>query len=187
MKPDIIQQRIFEVRGKKVMLSFHLADLYEVETKAFNQAIKRNIEKFPKDFMFRLNKKEWDFLRSQIVTLEAGRGKYPKYLPYAFTEHGITMAASILKSKRAIKMNIVVVRAFVALKQLALHHKDFISQLKELRKELYNRLGEHDIQLAAIYDAIENLLDKKVQKKKWEERRRIGFKENMKSSFLQQV
>lgn len=96
--------------------------------------------------------------------------------PYAFTEHGVTMVATILKSKKAVKMSIAVVRAFIALKQFVLQHKDLSAQLKELRQELYDRLGEHDTQLAAIYDAIENLLDEKAEKKSWEERERIGFK-----------
>lgn len=176
MKLAIIQQSIFEVRGQKVMFDFHLAELYNVETRVLNQAVKRNSDRFPKDFMFRLTKKEWEFLRSQIVTLEKGKGKYPKYLPHAFTEHGVTMLASILKSQRAIKMNIAIVRAFIALKQIALQHKGLAERLEELRKELHERIGEHDTQLAAIYDAIENLLDDKVQQKTWEERDRIGFK-----------
>ena len=176
MKLAIIQQRIFEIRGHKVMFDFHLAELYGVETKTLNQAVKRNADRFPKDFMFRLNKKEWDFLRSQFVTLENGRGKYPKYLPNVFTEHGVTMLASVLKSKRAVKMNIAIVRAFISLKQFALQHKDLATQLEGLRKELNERIGEHDGQLAAIYDAIENLLDEKTGQRNWQERERIGFK-----------
>ena len=116
----------------------------------------------PKDFMFRLNKK--------------GRGKFPKYLPHVFTEHGTSMLANVLKSKRAIKMSIAIVRAFIALKQIALTHKDLAERLDELRKELHERIGEHDTQLAAIYDAIENLLDDKIEKKNWEERERIGYR-----------
>jgi hypothetical protein len=98
MQPTIIQQKIFDIRNQKVMLDFDLAELYEVETKVLNQAVKRNIDRFPADFMFRLTADEWQFLRSQIVTLEIGQGKFPKYLPYAFTEHGVTMLASVLKS-----------------------------------------------------------------------------------------
>lgn len=176
MKPAVIQQSIFEVRGQKVMLDFDLAELYGVETKVLNQAVKRNIDRFPKDFMFRLTKQEWEFPRSQFVTLEKGRGKYPKYLPYAFTEHGVTMLANVIKSNRAIKMSIAVVRAFISLKQVAMQHKDLAAQLGELRNELHERIGEHDTQLAAIYGAIENLLDDKTEKKSWEERERIGFK-----------
>lgn len=176
MKLVVIQQKIYEIREQKVMLDFDLAELYGVQTKVLNQAVKRNADRFPKDFMFRLTKREWDFLRSQIVTLEIGKGRYPKYLPYAFTEHGVTMLANILKSKRAVKMSIAVVRAFISLKQVALQHKDLATQLAALRRELHERIGEHDTQLTAIYDAIENLLDENTEKKKWEERERIGFK-----------
>ena len=179
MNLTIIQNKIYEIRGQKVMVNFDLADLYEVETKVLNQAVKRNINRFPVDFMFRLTKKEWESLRSQIVTLENGRGKYPKYLPYVFTEHGVTMLASVLKSERAVKMNIAIVRAFVALRQIALHHKDLAEKPDQLKNEMYNRLGEHDAQLNAIYDAIENMLDDKVEKKNWEERERIGFKKQI--------
>ncbi len=173
--PSIIQSKIYEIRGLKVMLDYDLAALYGVETKVLNQSIKRNAERFPDDFMFRLNKKEWDFLRSQIVTLESGRGRYPKYLPAAFTEHGVTMAANLLKSEKAIRMSIAIVRAFITLKQIALQNNDLASRLEELRQELHERIGEHDTQLAAIYEAIENLLDDKVMRKSWEDRERIGF------------
>jgi phage regulator Rha-like protein len=172
----VVQQKIYDVRGEKVMLDFDLAALYEVETRVFNQAVKRNIDSFPKDFMFRLTQKEWTSLRSQIVMLETGKGKHPKYLPYAFTEHGVTMLASVLKSTRARKMNIAIVRAFVALRKFALKNNDVIEQLKELK----DRIGEHDVQLNQIYNAIENMLDEKVDKKaeeaKWKNRQRIGFK-----------
>jgi len=116
--------------------------------------------------------REWESLRSQIVTLETGRGKYSKYMPFAFTEHGVTMLASVLKSERAVKMNIAIVRAFIGLRQLAINYKELAEQFGELR----TRIGEHDVQLNQIYDAIENLLDEKLDKKTWEERERIGFK-----------
>lgn len=176
MKVTVIRQKIFEIRGQKVVFDFDLAELYGVETKVLNQAVKRNADRFPKDFMLHLTKKEWNFLRSQFVTLEKGRGKYPKYIPNVFTEYGVTMAANLLKSSRAIKMSLAVVRAFISLKQMALRGKDLATQLEELRKELRQRIGEHDTQLAAIYDAIENLLDEKSELKKWENRERIGFK-----------
>src|SRR5688572_5034280 len=95
--------------------------------------------------------------------------------PFAFTEHGVTMLASVLRSDKAIKMNITIVRAFIALRQIALHHKDLAEKLDKLKNEIYYRLGEHDTQLNAIYDAIENMLDDKAKKKNWEERERIGF------------
>ncbi len=167
----IIQQKIYEVRGQKVMLDSDMAELYEVETRVFNQAIKRNIESFPKDFMFRLTAKEWKTMSSQFVMTSPG--KRPKSaLPYAFTEHGVTMLASILKSSKARKMNIAIVRAFIALKKFVSEHSDLLKQLKELKE----RIGNHDVQLNQIYDVIENLLDEKTQLKTWKERERIGFK-----------
>ena len=177
MKLTIIQQKIFEIRGQNVMLDFHIAEVYGVETKRLKEAVRRNKKRFPKDFMFELTKKEYDSLRSQFATLKnLGRGQHSKYMPFAFTEHGVTMLASVLNSERAIKMSIAVVRAFISLKQLALQHKDLAERLEELRKELHERIGEHDTQLAAIYDAIENLLDDKAEKKNWTERERIGYR-----------
>ncbi len=153
------------------MLDFDLAELYEVETRALNQAIKRNIESFPKDFMFRLTAKEWKTMSSQIVMTYPG--KRPKTaLPYAFTEHGVTMLASVLKSSKARKMNIAIVRAFIALKKFVLENSEILGQLKELKE----RIGDHDIQLNQIYNAIENLPDDKTEQKSWKERERIGFK-----------
>jgi phage regulator Rha-like protein len=171
MQLIVIQQKIYEVRGYKVMLDFDLAELYEVETRALNQAIKRNIESFPKDFMFRLTAKEWKTMSSQFVMTYPG--KRPKTaLPYAFTEHGVTMLASVLKSSKARKMNIAIVRDFIALKKFVLENSEILGQLKELKE----RIGDHDIQLNQIYDAIENLLDDKTEQKSWKERERIGFK-----------
>ena len=173
MNLAIIQQKIVEIRGQSVMLDFDLAGLYGVETRVLNQAIKRNSDRFPKDFMFQLTRRDLANLKSQIVT--SGWGGTRK-LPFVFTEHGVTMAANVLKSKKAIKMSIAIVRAFISLKQMALQHKDLAERLEELRKELHERIGEHDTQLAAIYDAIENLLDDKAEKKNWTERERIGYR-----------
>jgi len=153
------------------MLDFDLAKLYEVETRVLNQAIKRNLESFPKDFMFRLTAKEWKTMSSQIVMTSPDK-RPKKALPYAFTEHGVTMLASVLKSRKARKMNIAIVTAFIALKKFALEQKDVLEQLKELKE----RIGEHDVQLNQIYDAIENLLDKRAYEKAWKDRPRIGFR-----------
>jgi ORF6N domain-containing protein len=187
MQLQIIQQKIFEIRGQKVMLDFDLAALYEVETKVLNQAIKRNIKRFPEDFMFHLTRKEWNNLRSQFVTssLQSSDNQKNKrsqivtsnyggtrYLPYAFTEHGVSMAAGILKSDKAVQMNIAIVRAFIALRKFAIQYTDVIEQLKELK----DKIGNHDAQLNQIYDVIENLLDEKAEEKKWNERERIGYK-----------
>lgn len=173
MELQIIQQKIFEIRGQKVMFDFDLAALYEVERRALNQAVKRNIESFPEDFMFQITREEYANLKSQIVISSWGGARS---LPYAFTEHGITMAASVLKSPKARKMNIAIVRAFISLRKFAAQYGDIVEQLSELK----DRIGNHDAQLNQIYEALENLLDEKVevQEKKdtWTNRERIGFK-----------
>ena len=169
----IIQNKIYEIRGLKVMLDFDLAELYGIETKMLKRAAKRNLKRFPANFMFELTPAEYQSLRYQIGTLK--RGQHSKYMPYAFTEHGVTMLASILNSDRAIEMNIAIVRAFIALRQIALYHRDLAEKLDQLKNEMYERLDSHDSQLNAIYDAIENLLDDKTAKKSWEERDRIGY------------
>ena len=171
MQLTIIQQKIYEARGIKIMLDFDLAELYEVETRVLNQAVKRNIDRFPSDFMFRLKIKEWKIMSSQIVMTSLG--KRPKTaLPYAFSEHGVTMLASILRSHRAIQMNIAIVKAFIALKQFINNYKDLAEQIKEIRETTTG----HSEQLNQIYNAIESLLKDKKNKKDWDSRERIGFK-----------
>jgi phage regulator Rha-like protein len=183
-----IQNRIYEIRGERVMLDKDLAALYETETKALNQAVKRNLKRFPPDFMFQLTKEEYDSLRfqfetlknsqaqkslrSQFVTLDSGRGQHSKYLPYVFTEQGVAMLSGVVNSDKAIEMNIAIMRAFVAVRHVLLKQNDLKEQLKEIKE----RLGEHDTQLNHIYDAMENLLDEKAAQRKWDERERIGFK-----------
>ncbi len=162
MQVQVIHNKIYDIREEKVMLDFDLADLYEVETRIFNQAVKRNIENFPKDFMFRLTSKEWQELEL-ITNCDDGfstKHRGAKYLPYAFTEHGVAMLASVLKSDKARKMNIAIIRAFIALRKLAIKNNELIELIKELR----GRIDEHDVQLVGIYDAIENLLDEKSRK-----------------------
>ena len=193
MQLTVIQQKIYEIRGHKVMLDFDLAELYEVETKALNQAVKRNAERFPEDFMFRLTKDEWLVMRSQAVTgskadkvmrsqivTASQKKRNVSVTPFAFTEHGVTMLASVLRSDRAIKMNIAIVRAFISLRQYALNYKDLAVQINEIRQSVTN----HSEQLNQIYDAIENMMDekeeKKEQKKLWKEREPIGFKNSKK-------
>ena len=180
-----IQNRIYEIRGEKVMLDRDLAALYEVETKVLNLAVKRNIKRFPKDFMFQLKKEEWDVLRFQIETSEnktsplrlqnetskKGRGG-TRYLPYAFTEQGVAMLSGILNSETAINMNIAIMRAFVEVRRILIKENNLIEQLKQIKE----KLGDHDAQLNQIYDAMENLLDEKGAEKKWQDRERIGFK-----------
>jgi phage regulator Rha-like protein len=166
---ETIIRKIYVLRGYKVMIDSDLAGLYEVETKVLNQAVKRNIARFPKDFMFRLNKKEFESLRSQFVTSNRGGSRY---MPYAFTEQGVAMLSGIINSDKAIKMNIAIMRAFVEIRRTIMNNKNIAGKLKSLE----DKLGEHDVQLNQIYDAIENLMDKKVEQETWQERRRIGFK-----------
>ncbi len=168
MELTVIQTKIYEIRGQKVMLDFDLAEIYGLETKLLKRAVKRNRRRFPNDFMFVLSKEEYQSLRYQFGTLK--RGQHSKYMPFAFLEHGGGMLASVLNSEKAIEMNIAIVRAFIAMRQIALQHKGLSDKLEELRIEMQTRLGEHDIQLKAIYDAIEKLLNDKTEMKNWEER-----------------
>ena len=140
MELQPIQNKIYEIRGFKVMLDFDLAGMYGTETKVLKQSVRRNIERFPGDFMFELTRNEYNSLRSQIVTLEVGRGKYSKYLPFAFTEQGVAMLSTVLNSKAAIAININIMRAFVAVRQLLLNPP--INEVKELQYEVH-RLKEY--------------------------------------------
>lgn len=173
-----IYSLIYELRGEKVMLDFDLAAIYGVETKVLNQAIKRNIERFPKDFMFQLTEAEWKKLLvdtdnnwSQFVT-SSKKHRGLAYKPYAFTEHGITMLASVLRSEKAIKMNIAIVRAFIAMRKFALHYNDIVAEIAELKRTT----GNHEKKLNQLFTALELLLTEKQNKKDWDKRERIGFK-----------
>ena len=164
-----IESRIYEIRDQKVILDFDLAELYEVETKVLNQSVKRNIDRFPPDFMIQITRQEYNFLRSQFVTLETGRGKYAKYLPYAFTEQGVSMLSSVLNSPKAIQINIQIIRAFVFIRQYALSHRDITVKLKELE-------SKYDKQFKDVYDAINFLLQKDHLASVQKQRQKIGFK-----------
>lgn len=163
---DALSNRIHLVRGQRVMVDADLAELYGVATKVFNQAVKRNIDRFPTDFMFQLTEGEVESLRSQIVTLDVdrplrsqnatlkpGRGQHRKYLPYVFTEHGAIMAASMLNSPRAVEMSVFVVRAFVQLRALLADSKELTTRLDALER----KLATHDQAIAGVIDAIRQL------------------------------
>ena len=137
-----IHHRIYTLRGKQIMLDSDLASLYEVETKVFNQAVKRNSERFPEDFMFQLTEKEYESLRSQFVTLETGRGKHRKYMPYAFTENGVYMLSAVLKSKVAIEVSIEIMRTFTKLREFTLHYNALGKQLIELERKNNKKFKE---------------------------------------------
>jgi len=159
-----IESRILVIRGQKVMLDASLAGLYEVTTKALNQAVKRNLGRFPGDFMYQLTAEEAALLRSQSVTLKTGRGRHRKYQPYAFTEQGVAMLSSVLHSGRAVLVNVEIMRAFVRLRRMLETHADLARKLAVLEKK-------YDAQFKVVFDAISELMAPPVPKP----RRRIGF------------
>jgi hypothetical protein len=159
--PEVIERRILLLRGQKVMLDFHLAELYGVETKALKRAVKRNLDRFPGDFCFELSVQEAENLRYQIGTSRWG-GR--RYVPRAFTEQGIAMLSSVLHSKRAVLVNIEIMRAFVRLRELLSTHKDLARKLEELEKK-------YDEQFAVVFRAIRELMTPPEPPPK----RRIGF------------
>ena len=177
-----IQNRIYELRGERVMLDRDLAILYEIETRVLNQSVKRNIKRFPDDFMFQLTQFEFEEIKSQLeqnansmssqIVMTSVNKRPNSSLPYAFTEQGVAMLSGIINSDKAINMNIAIMRAFVDVRKLLLKQTDLKEQLKEIKE----RLGEHDTQLNQIYDAMENLLDEKAAQRKWDDRVRIGFR-----------
>jgi len=157
-----IEQRIFLLRGQKVMFSHDLAQLYEVETRALNQAVKRNSDRFPADFMFQLNDEEFRSLKSQIVT--SSWGGLRRAAPYAFTEQGVAMLSSVLRSRRAIQVNVEIMRAFLRLRQMLGSHADLARKLDALEKK-------YDVQFKVVFDAIRELMRPPEPN-----RRRIGFR-----------
>jgi len=160
---EIIEKHILVLRNQKVMLSADLTELYGVEPKVLVQAVKRNMKRFPEDFMFQLTQDEGRLLRSQFVTLKKGRGQHAKYPAYAFTEQGIAMLSSVLNSDRAIAVNIEIMRAFVKLREMVASHKVLAKKLEELEKK-------YDAQFKVVFDAIHALLEPPKKPK-----RRIGF------------
>jgi len=166
-------ERIRSIRGLKVLLAADLAVLYGVETRALVQAVKRNLDRFPQDFAFQLSEQELTALRSQFVILDEptslgkGRGKYAKYAPYAFTEQGVAMLSSVLKSKQAVRVNVEIMRAFVRL-------RDLIGHSRELSKRLDDLESKYDKQFKVVFDAIRELMTPPAAPPK----RRIGFVSN---------
>ncbi|HMK49051.1 MAG TPA: ORF6N domain-containing protein [Thermodesulfovibrionales bacterium] len=159
---EVIENKILFIRDKKVMIDRDIALLYGVQTKVLNQAVRRNLNRFPEDFMFQLTKEETEgLLRSQFVTLE--RGRHYKYLPYAFTENGVPMLSSVLNSDRAIEVNIEIMRAFTRLREMIISHKD-------LQRKIDNMERKYDAQFKIVFDAIKQLLEPPARPKK-----RIGF------------
>lgn len=162
---ETITQRIVVFREQKVLLDSDLATLYGVETRRFNEQVRRNTERFPEDFMFQLSQEEWDSLRSQFATLKTGRGQHRKYQPYVFTEHGAIMAAMVLNSARAVEVSVYVVRAFTRLRQAAAIHEDLAKRLTDLEMKTESLDMQHDTfsrntrnQLRQVFDALQELM-----------------------------
>jgi len=154
---EVIKGKIYLIRGQKVLLDSDLAELYGVTSKVLNQAVKRNINRFPQDFMFQLTEVEhagWNSLRSQFVTLKGGRGAHRKYPPYVFTEQGIAMLSSVLNSERAVQVNIAIMRAFVQMRELAASNRELAHRIDELEK----KHARHDQQFVAVFDAIRQMI-----------------------------
>jgi phage regulator Rha-like protein len=163
---EVIKQKIYLIRSQKVMLDNDLAELYGVETFNLNKAVKRNIERFPIDFMFQLNKEEANALRFQIgISKNKGRGGR-RYLPYVFTEQGVAMLSSVLKSKRAVQVNIVIMRTFVKLREMLATHKKLARKLMVLEE----KIGQHDEAIHGLFEAMKRLMIEPESKK-----RKIGF------------
>ena len=220
MNIEIIHNKIYEIRGHKVMLDYEIAEMFEVLTKVLNQAVKRNIERFPEDFMFQLTEKEWEGMRSQIVTtseanwsqivtssesstlrsqnvtldedvlmsqsvtskvnssqivMSSNKNRGKAYRPYAFTEQGVTMLASVLRSEKAVKTSIAIVRAFISMKQYILDRNNISKQVQAIKDELAERIDEQDVQIVEIYQVLDKLIQEK-ESQKLVERELIGFK-----------
>ena len=174
-KEITIQDLIFEIRGQKVMIDRDLADLYGVEVKALNQSVKRNIDRFPLDFMFQLTQYEWENLRSQFVTSSLHGGR--RYAPFVFTEQGVSMLSSVINSKRAIEVNINIMRAFVKLRHYLFFQGDTNEhiqsfQINELRKLLMLYIEKNDKRVNDIIVALNNLIAQPPKTKT------IGFRPN---------
>lgn len=162
-----ITSKIYFIRNEKVLLDQDLAAMYNVETKKLIQAVKRNINRFPKDFMFQLNKNEFTHLRSQIVTSSWGGRRYP---PYAFTEQGVAMLSSVLNSERAIKVNIAIMRAFVKMREYLQSNEKLARKLKELENETNQKFEKQQEQITLIFEAIKQLMTEEEKPK-----RKIGY------------
>lgn len=164
-----IHQKIYEIRGLKVMLDYDLAELYEIETKYLKRSVRNNLDRFPNDFFFEITKEEFKILRCNFSTSNNLNHGGIRYLPFAFTEQGVSMLSSVLKSKKAIEVNIAIMRTFVHIRQFALSHTELSGQLKQLEQK-------YDKQFDDIFEAINYLLKKDTQEKTIKNRNKVGYK-----------
>ena len=169
MELEIIKKSILEIRGKKVILDMDLAKLYEVETRVLKQAVRRNMERFPEDFMFELTKDEWNIIRSQLVMFKNGQGKFPKYLPFVFTEQGVAMLSAVLNSEYAVRISVKIMRAFVALRQWALNHQEISERLNTMEKQFGQKFTDID-------QVLNYLIKKDQQQTQQTARKQVGYK-----------
>lgn len=169
LSEETISNKIYFIRNQKVMLDRDLAMLYGIENRILNQAVKRNLSRFPDDFMFQLTDNESNSLRSQIVILKKGRGSHQKYLPFAFTEHGVLMLSSVLKSDKAIQTNIQIMRIFTKVRQMLLDTTEIKVDILQIQKKLEN----HDKNIELVFSYLDELTEKKEDES---ERVKIGYK-----------
>jgi len=170
---EAIVNKIYLIRGRKVMLDYDLANMYAVETKQLKRQVRRNMERFPTDFMFELTFQEYESLRSQFGTLK--RGEHSKYVPMAFTEQGVAMLSSVLSSSTAIEVNIQIIRVFTKIREMLSTHKDILVKLEQIEKELLKqgvRMNEHESDIQAIFQVLKNLVEEPAEKP----RPRVGFR-----------
>ncbi len=167
VQDEMILSKIYLIRDQKIMLDYDLAELYGVETKRLKEAVRRNFSRFPEDFMFELFEDEWTSLRTQFASLKSGQGKHTKYLPFAFTEQGVTMLSCVLNSERAISVNIQIIRIFIRMRQMLFAQKDILLQLEKIER----KLTTHDEDIHLIFQYIKQLLTPAQPP-----RNRIGFK-----------
>ena len=170
MEVEHIKNSILEIRGKKVMLDMELAKIYNIETRVLKQSVRRNIERFPLDFMFELTQEEWKTIRSQIVMFNSGKGTFPKYLPFAFTEQGVAMLSAVLNSHRAVETSVQIMRAFVMMRQWALNHQELTEKLTVLEQQYGQKFKD-------IEHVLNYLIRKDQTTTQQASRKAIGFKD----------
>ncbi len=168
---ETVINKIYHIRGKKVMLDRDLAELYGVETKVLKQAVRRNINRFPEDFMFEMTKDEFENWRSQFVTSKSEKMGL-RYTPFCFTEQGVTMLSCILNSDRAIAVNIQIIRLFTKMRKLILSHKDILVELEAIKQ----KLGANSNDIELIFNYLKQLEQAKQQELEYQNREKIGFK-----------
>ena len=164
---EVINNRIYLIRGHKIMIDKDLADLYKIETKQLKRQVRRNMERFPEDFMFELSKTEYEILRSQIGTIK--QGEHSKYVPMAFTEQGVAMLSSVVNSAEAIRVNIQIIRVFTKIRQFFTENLTTKIEIEAIKKKIQN----HDKNIELVFSYLDELMDKKEAV---QERVRIGFK-----------